>query len=117
MDKRNFPTWIWYAVALVFALAVVGVGIYVVMQPPHDNWSMLAAGCICLAGVAISWPISLAIHANRACSPEQASHPITERLDQISILLNLMSEQQLLSDRAISIAYREKDREALPRGS
>ncbi len=40
---------------------------------------------------------------------------MTERLDQLAILLNLMSEQQLLSDRAISIAYREKDREALRR--
>jgi hypothetical protein len=46
---------------------------------------------------------------------DELLQPLTERIDQLAILLNLMSEQQLLSDRAISIAYREKDRDALRR--
>src|SRR5581483_11478692 len=35
--------------------------------------------------------------------------------EQLSIMLNLISEQQLLSDRAKAVAFREKDREALRR--
>src|SRR5262245_26147730 len=34
-------------------------------------------------------------------------------MEQYSVMLNLISEQQLLSDRGKSIAYRTKDREAL----
>jgi len=38
-----------------------------------------------------------------------------DRLEGISILMNLMSEQQLLSDRAKAVAFREKDHDALHR--
>jgi hypothetical protein len=40
---------------------------------------------------------------------------ISERLQQISVLLNVISEQQLLSDRAKQVAFRDKDRDALRR--
>ena len=36
-------------------------------------------------------------------------------MEQFAVLLNLLSEQQLLSDRAKSVAFREKDRDALRR--
>ncbi|HZL36153.1 MAG TPA: hypothetical protein VFC78_12625 [Tepidisphaeraceae bacterium] len=115
MEKRTFPSLVWYLVASVFALAVLGVGIYLLAQPAHDNWSMLAAGCICLVLVGVAWPITRAISAQHAGTREEMFQPICERLDQLAILLNLMSEQQLLSDRAKSVAYRENDREALRR--
>lgn len=40
---------------------------------------------------------------------------LADRLSQLAILLTTISEGQLLSDRAKSVAYREKDREALRR--
>src|SRR5687767_3945677 len=46
---------------------------------------------------------------------EQVVQPLLERIDQLSILVNMISEQQLLSDRAKSVVFREKDREALRR--
>src|SRR6185295_7427002 len=46
---------------------------------------------------------------------EEVFTPLNERVEQLSVMLNLISEQQLLSDRAKSVAFREKDREALRR--
>lgn len=79
------------------------------------EWTLLAAGAVGVILTLIGQQIAAAITANKMPVREEWHHPLTERLDQIAILLNLMSEQQLLSDRAISIAYREKDREALRR--
>ncbi|HWE95880.1 MAG TPA: hypothetical protein VG269_18095 [Tepidisphaeraceae bacterium] len=115
MEKKNFPSLVWYLVAAVFSLAVLGVGIYLVANPPHTQWAMLAAGCVCLIAVGVSWPITRAITSQHSGSREEMFAPLSERLDQIAILMNLMSEQQLLSDRARSVAFREKDREALRR--
>jgi hypothetical protein len=41
--------------------------------------------------------------------------PVNERLDQVALLLNLISEQGQLSDRAKAVAFRVKDRDALRR--
>jgi hypothetical protein len=38
-----------------------------------------------------------------------------ERLEQVSVLLTLVTENQLLSDRAKTVAFREKDRDAVRR--
>ncbi|HZK80907.1 MAG TPA: hypothetical protein VFC46_07565 [Humisphaera sp.] len=115
MKQRNFPLSIFFLIALLFSLAVLAAGFYLVTFTGNRRFELLAAGCICVVLVCITWPIVMAIRANRLGSSEELLVPLTERLDQLSILLNLMSEQQLLSDRAISIAYREKDRDALRR--
>jgi tetratricopeptide (TPR) repeat protein len=115
VEKKNSPSWSWYWVASVLSLLILVVGIVQVVREPHGSWTMLATGCLAVIAVIISWQLAIAIRANRPAAREEYLQPLTERLDQVSILLNLMSEQQLLSDRAISIAYREKDREALRR--
>lgn len=119
MEKRNNvekrqASWGWYWVAAVGSLAVLGIGAFVAVKHPGEH-AILAAGCICLVLSALCGTIVQAIGANRPLPREELLLPLTERLDQLSILINLMSEQQLLSDRAISIAYREKDRELLRR--
>jgi hypothetical protein len=72
---------------------------------------------VSLVLVGVTWPIYRAsgLRNMDAGAAEKLLHPLTERIDQISILLNLMSEQQLLSDRAKTVAFREKDREAVRR--
>ncbi len=115
MKQRNIPSWIFYVAALAFSLVVLGVGLHLASQNGHRRFELLAGGSICVVLVLVAWPLAQAIRANRFASSEELFLPLTERLDQLSILLNLMSEQQLLSDRAISIAYREKDRDALRR--
>src|SRR5205823_9576842 len=77
-----------------------------------------AAGCACVVGVLVTWPLAISLQENRETNCrqfEEAMTPMNERMEQLSIMLNLISEQQLLSDRAKSVAFREKDREALRR--
>src|SRR5687768_6098432 len=79
---------------------------------------MLAAGCASLVLVLCTWPVALGMQAWRACnqvSVDKNLDNVSERLEQFSVMLNLISEQQLLSDRAKAIAFREKDRDALRR--
>jgi len=102
--------------SLVFALAVLGIGVYsgqLHRRPkvgtPRSGLHLRGVGRHCVASRPCHPP------PTEISSSEEMLLPLTERLDQLAILLNLMSEQQLLSDRAISIAYREKDRDALRR--
>jgi len=105
-----------YFLALVVALVIVGVGFYFAM---HDRGvALLAAGGASLVAVLVTWPLAASLaSARRATERERGeiSSTLTERLQQIGTLLTMISEQQLLSDRAKSVAFREKDREALRR--
>src|SRR4051812_40525023 len=81
-------------------------------------WTLLATGCVCMVAVLVTWPLALSMQENREINCKQFEDiltPLNERMEQLSIMLNLISEQQLLSDRAKSVAFREKDREALRR--
>jgi hypothetical protein len=105
--------WI-YAAALIVALVVFVFGSY--LAGHSRGFELLAAGVLSLLAVLVTWPIAAAIAANRkATEIEQIviTRTLTDRLQQIAQLLTTLSEQQLLSDRAKSVAYREKDRQAL----
>ena len=112
-------SFIWvYAIALVLALAVLGIGVYRIGVDSKD-WLMLAAGSLGVVLVFCTAPIALAMSAagrsNGRQEIEDALGGTVERLDQIAMMLNLISEQQLLSDRAKMIAFRDKDRDAFRR--
>ena len=114
-DTQSFA-WI-YAVALALALVILGLGIYQVART-NTGWEMLAAGCLSLVAVAVTWPLALTMGAVGAAARRgeaALAERVGERLDQIAILMNVLSDQQLLSDRAKQVAYREKDREAMRR--
>ena len=118
MEKPTAPSnlnWI-YPVVSVAALAVFGVGLYLVLLNPQQ-WTMLAAGCVCLVAVGVTWPIAYSLAAFRTDHGDgrDLTRQIHERLEQMSSLVGRVSESQLLSDRAKSVAFREKDREAIRR--
>jgi hypothetical protein len=115
VDKRHISAIVLYVLASLFSIAILGVGVYSTVH--YHSPSLLAAGCVALVLVGVTWPLYNAAGLRRldSASAEKLVHPILERLDQMSILMNLMSEQQLLSDRAKSVAFREKDREAVRR--
>jgi hypothetical protein len=120
VDKRNSASVNWmYAIVLVVALAVFGVGIFLAIQDPaRRDWTMLAAGCVSLMLVLTMWPVAMTLTSARDAAlkrSEETLNVLQERLQAISVLMNEMSEQQLLSDRAKSVAFREKDRDALRR--
>jgi len=105
--------WIYPVVALV-ALAVFGVGLYLVLVD-RQQWTMLATGCICLIAVGVTWPIARSLSAagvDRAAARE-VNQRILDGLEQIMASTSRIGESQLLSDRAKSVAYREKDRDAI----
>lgn len=108
-------TWV-YPIAFVLALGVFGCGLYLAVL--GRGWELLAAGCASVVFVLVSWPIALLVQSWRDHAHDQMERsvaPINERLEQFSVMLNLISENQLLSDRAKQIAFREKDRDAMRR--
>jgi hypothetical protein len=118
VEKPTAPSslnWI-YPVVSVAALAVFGVGLYLVLLEP-PQWTMLAAGCVCLVAVGVTWPIAHALAGFRTDHFEgrELTRHIDERLNEMNTLVGRVSESQLLSDRAKSVAFREKDRDAIRR--
>src|SRR5207253_3378706 len=91
-------------------------GLYLAVR--SGGWAILAAGCVSIVAVLVTWPMATVLSEFRQSAvarEDDLSNTLTDRLQQISVMLNLISEQQLLSDRAKSVAFREKDRDALRR--
>lgn len=113
--QHSSLTWVFFLI-LVLALSVFGVGVYLAAQA--RGWEMLAAGGITVVLVLALWALSLSaqnIHHASLRRLEEMLSPVNERLQQVSVLLNMISEQQLISERAKSVAFREKDLEAIRR--
>jgi hypothetical protein len=108
-------SYVWvYAVSLLASLALFGVGVFIATRQMH--YEMLAAGALSVIVVLVVWATASSINAARRSieSSERADHSrVLDRLHQIAGLLTTLGEQQLLSDRAKSVAYRDKDRKAL----
>ena len=117
MDKRPPALFNWvYIIAVLFGIAALGCGIYQVVTGGSYGWTMVGAGTLGIIATMVTWPVTTCLFNGscaRASERDAVLQPLLERLDQMSILVNTISEQQLLSDRAKSIAYRVKDREAL----
>lgn len=116
MQKPIAPITTIYAVLAVLALAICGVGLFLALGSPHQ-WAMLAAGSVCLVGVGISWPLAQALDSVRQTQSGTAEldQRINNQLQQITVLMGRISEQQILSDRTKSVAFRDKEREAIRR--
>ena len=119
MDNHQKPsdpgtTTLVYSLAMLIAVGLFIAGL-VAMQRTH-SYALLAAGGVAVVAVLVTWPIAALIAADRANARirnHETVKPLADRLEQISVMLNLISEQQLLSDRAKAVAFREKDRDAL----
>lgn len=82
-------------------------------------WLVLASiGSALLIGALLLWPVAALLERLQRIAEAQndaTNKLLDDRLQQVSILLTLISEQQLLSDRAKVVAFRDKDRDALRR--
>jgi hypothetical protein len=97
--------------AIVFFLSLVVIGVGVVLGVRGAGWAMLAAGCASTIAVLITWPLSRSMqHVDAAI--DRAVQPVLDQLTNTVATLNKISQQQLISDRAKQLAFREKDREA-----
>lgn len=108
------PASLVYPLALLIAVALFVAGIVVIAR--GGGFALFAAGGASVVVVLVAWPIAnilITEQASAKARADQASKPVTDRMEQVLVLLNLISEQQLLSDRAKAVAFREKDRDAL----
>lgn len=104
-----------YPLALLLALALVAGGIYYGLET--NGWVPAFVAGLAVIAVLVTWPLAISLSSAGTVfgGVRDALSPIYERLEQFSVMLNEMSEQQLLSEQAKTVAYREKDREALRR--
>jgi hypothetical protein len=114
------PTFTWiYVVATALALAILFVGFYRLGKDDTDaGWPMLAAGGASLVLVAVTWPLALAMNSARRGSrgdSDSADRAVADRIDKVLAQLKLIGDQQLISDRAKHVAFRDKDRDAVRR--
>jgi hypothetical protein len=105
-----------YPIVTLGALVVFGIGLYVLLLDTKQ-YTLLAAGCVSLVLIGATWPIAHAITqlAQEASGSQQLMQNMSHRLDQLNTLMVQAGEAQLLSDRAKSVAFREKDRDAIRR--
>ena len=104
-----------FGAALLGSLVLLAVGIYLAVVPPHDK-SLLLGGIFAVLIVVVTWPIATGMNTWRqSAEAERAGHlkTVDDRLAQMIELLHCVTKQQLLSDRAKSVAYRSKDRQVL----
>lgn len=105
-----------YLVAAVLSLGLIGLGGWLAYD--QRVWSVLAAGGVALVATLLSYPLAAGL-AQTARSRERLARemmePVYERFQQLAVQLNEISEQQLISERAKQVAYRDKDVDALRR--
>ncbi len=115
MEPRKAPNFAWmYLIVLALAAGLAAWGI--VMAANGGDRLVMAAGCLGVIGSLLALAASLDRSAHcRASLDRVAEHfnPINERLQHMSMLLNQVSEQQLLSERTKAVAFRDKEREAV----
>jgi hypothetical protein len=123
-SRQPVKSFLWiYGVALAAILVVFIVGISLLHSGTDDPGVIAGAALLCASVLGLiitlsSLPIALSHHADREASrhhEEHLSKLLTERLQNLSVLMTLISEQQLISERGKSVAFREKDLDAARR--
>jgi hypothetical protein len=88
------------------------------MGVKYGVWTIAAAGGVASIAAVLAWGVA-AVMARSACVRDEAflaaMTPVYERFEQLSVMLHEISEQQLISERAKEVAYRQKDLDALRR--
>jgi hypothetical protein len=103
-------------VAVLIAALMIAGGVF--LAATGRGWGLLAAGGASMAAVLVAGRLVSAIDASRRANQrciDDFTAPFNERMQQMNVLLNLISEQQLISDRTKQVAYRTRDRDALRR--
>jgi membrane protein implicated in regulation of membrane protease activity len=108
-------THVWtFALAALLAVAAIVVG--AVLAARFGEWTLLSAGVVGVVALLGLWGVAAQSDSCRTDEIlERYSAAFAERTEQFSVMLNVISEQQLLSDRGKAVAFREKDRDALNR--
>lgn len=117
MNRRDGSPFLWlFAGVIGLAVLVMLWGIYLMASGGAPT--IFAAGFVAVIGVTSLALLALAARHARdesAAKIDAAIAPINERLQHLNVLLNQVAEQQLISERAKAIAFRDSERDALRR--
>lgn len=106
-----------FAISAVIIAAAIAAGASL-LGSNAGAWHLLGAGVTALLIGLLLYPMALSADRMRRenlAIQQRLLENFEDRMQQFSVMLDQMSEQQLLSDRAKLVAYRDKDREALRR--
>jgi len=115
-QKSDYLLWIFPAL-LVPALILLIWGVVLMFADPARH-TLLAAGVGLVVVVLGLWLHALSVRGAVASLQRDANasaREVDQRLSNLTALLHQISEQQLISERAKAIAFREREREALRR--
>lgn len=114
---RSPRSFFWaYWTLLIVSLVGLGIGGWLCWKRHDYTVSLVSA--LSLMMVFTTWPIARTLWRLRMDLRRDLGDkltPVNDTLDQMTVLLNLISEQQLLTERAKSVAFREKERDTLRR--
>jgi hypothetical protein len=122
--RQPVKSFLWiYAVALAAVAVVFIIGVALLQSSANSSAAVAGAALLCASVLGLIFtlatlPIALSQQAARQAREQQEddlAKLIGDRLQNISALMTLMSEQQLISERGKSVAFREKDLEAVRR--
>jgi hypothetical protein len=125
-EKRSISfIWVYGLVAFV-AVVLTFLGSHFVSsgEASHSantvavGWGLLGTAGLMLASLLVAMPIVLSIDAARKAiqdHEDQILAGLAKQLGDVCALLNLVNENQLISDRAKSVAFRVNDRDAIRR--
>ncbi|MFT3787779.1 MAG: hypothetical protein QM770_16680 [Tepidisphaeraceae bacterium] len=105
-----------YGLALLLVLVMFGAG--GAMAYKWGRWELLSAAGVALVVVLTTLPLALSAGTRERRLQGQITEclgPVSEQLTRAANTLNLIAEQQLVSDRAKAVAFRQKDADAFRR--
>lgn len=109
-EYKAVRVWPYFVVVIVFLVLIATLG------GRASLGVLIAASGLVLT--LLTWSICRKIESSARRSEGNLSditNLVSERMEQFSVMLNLISEQQLISERAKAVAFRDKDYEALHR--
>lgn len=105
-----------FAFALLIAIVLTVLGVLYYLQT--QSYVPLLAGIVSMIVTLVAYGVGCQTSSalrEWSDSWHEFTTQVNERLQQFSVMINLLSEQQLISERAKSIAFRDKDHDALNR--
>src|SRR5580700_2121079 len=122
--RQPVKSFLWiYAVALAAVAVVFIIGVALLQSSANSSAAVAGAALLCASVLGLIFtlatlPIALSQQAARQAREQyedDLAKLFSDRLQNISALMTLMSEQQLISERGKTVAFREKDLEAVRR--
>lgn len=109
-EYKAIRVWPYFVVVIVFLVLIAALA----GRAPSGVLIAVSGLVLGLLAWAVCRQVESSAHRT-AASLTEITNLVSERMEQFSVMLNLISEQQLISERTKAVAFRDKDYEALHR--